>query len=426
MGKSKLKEKLEAIAKADTDDLRKLAEIAGYDPVDFYEYVDMAGADLRGQDLRGMKFKRLDLSTVKIDSKTRLPDEFQVDYQEKDNNESDFGDIDILAEYRALSAEIDKRFMATSLARMQPGAVPLEETLDDPEFRRRAAAVFRDILETVRKDEQEGRARKIDPISLFNIAAKASMMDMDFVALELMERANEYANGPWLEDVLEGRTSKVQLHAVEAAARYVRQLLNMRRITPEEALKAIKVVLANTNEFDLHLVASEAFNIGQRIADPAGMADVIEQNLPKHLRDVSYVKLNGARLKFMGGLPEQVQKGEKIFLYGLKRFGQEPPTARWFKHSAQELADIMTENPELVLRHAEKIRQAIRKQPNARVFERVYGRRLMEALQEFGWLNDFLDEPWEKGDRGHEKSEEEFRRAFLEALLRNNDDDEKP
>jgi len=65
-------DKVVEILNADTNDLRQLARIAGYNPKNFYRWTSMDGADLRGQDLTGMKFARLDLSKVKVDSNTRV------------------------------------------------------------------------------------------------------------------------------------------------------------------------------------------------------------------------------------------------------------------------------------------------------------------------------------------------------------------
>jgi len=186
-------------------------------------------------------------------------------------------------------------------------------------------------------------------------------MDMDFVALELMRRANKFSNGDWLDRLLKDEEWPEQLQGVEIAARYVRQLLSMDEITYEEAKKAITAVMRTANALNLHLVVSEAFNIGLKTASPSRMADLIRENLPEHLQNVSYVLLNSARLKYLSGLPEHVEEGEELFLSGLEAFAKETPAARWFEHSAQELASILQEDPDLARKHEDRIRRAIRK-----------------------------------------------------------------
>lgn len=64
--------KVEAVLRADTGDLRKLAEIGGEDARTLYIGTSMDGVDLSGQDLRGMKFTRLDPAKVRMDSNTQL------------------------------------------------------------------------------------------------------------------------------------------------------------------------------------------------------------------------------------------------------------------------------------------------------------------------------------------------------------------
>lgn len=65
-------EGVEAVLKAETGDLRKLAEIACIDPRILYVGTDMKGVDIRGQDLRGMIFSRLRLNEVIWDDQTQL------------------------------------------------------------------------------------------------------------------------------------------------------------------------------------------------------------------------------------------------------------------------------------------------------------------------------------------------------------------
>jgi Pentapeptide repeats (8 copies) len=64
------------ILTAETGDLRKLAQIAGYDPKTYYKYQDLSGCDLRGQNLTGMDFSNCKLDQAIIDEKTIIDQEF--------------------------------------------------------------------------------------------------------------------------------------------------------------------------------------------------------------------------------------------------------------------------------------------------------------------------------------------------------------
>ena len=298
--------------------------------------------------------------------------------------------FDPLVEYKALAREVRKRHEKSREAAVNPAAkIPLEETIDDPAFRRRAASVFEKILDDL--DREESR-RTIDSVELYNMAATASQMDMDFVALELMRRANKFSNGDWLDKLLKEGQWPEQLQGVEIAARYVRQLLSMDEITYEEAKKAITAVMRAANALDLHLVVSEAYNIGLKTASPSQVADLIRENLPEHLREVSYVLLNSARLKYLSGLPEHVKEGEKLFLSGLDAFAKETPAARWFEHSAKELATILREDPDLARKHEDRIRHAIRPQRTVQDFLLIYKKSLTQWLNENDWLKDYVEQ----------------------------------
>ncbi len=64
------------IFEAETDQLRELGGISGFNPAGFYVGTDLSGADLRGQDLRGMKFTLRDFKNITIDVKTKLDGEY--------------------------------------------------------------------------------------------------------------------------------------------------------------------------------------------------------------------------------------------------------------------------------------------------------------------------------------------------------------
>src|SRR5687768_16885738 len=58
-------------------DLKKLARMAGGDPLTFYRGADLSGADLRGQDLRGIDLEGVDLTDALIDDSTKFDLEFE-------------------------------------------------------------------------------------------------------------------------------------------------------------------------------------------------------------------------------------------------------------------------------------------------------------------------------------------------------------
>jgi len=64
------------ILKSPSGDLRELAEIAGYDPKEFYKHQDLSQCDLRGQDLRGLDFTGCNIEFSKIDGRTLIDPQF--------------------------------------------------------------------------------------------------------------------------------------------------------------------------------------------------------------------------------------------------------------------------------------------------------------------------------------------------------------
>lgn len=178
--------------------------------------------------------------------------------------------FDPLIDYFSIDREIDEREEKTRQMTAGDDTITVAETTIDKEFRQRAALIFERLLLSVREDVNTGNNRFRSDL-LFNAAANASKINMDFVSLELMETAFK-------------TDSK---SAPEVEARLIRQRISMSRITPAEARSAIKTVLARTTGFDVHLVVSEAFNIGQLLANPAGVARLIAENLAPELREIS-------------------------------------------------------------------------------------------------------------------------------------------
>ncbi|WP_430444240.1 hypothetical protein [Sphingorhabdus contaminans] len=60
------------ILKAQTGDLRQLAQLATNDITNFYEGQNLAGCDLRGQDLRGLNLANCNLGAALIDDRTKI------------------------------------------------------------------------------------------------------------------------------------------------------------------------------------------------------------------------------------------------------------------------------------------------------------------------------------------------------------------
>lgn len=65
-------DRVEAILRATTGDLRELAKIGGADPKTLYIGTSLNGVDIRGQDLRGMTFTQLELTKVIRDESTKI------------------------------------------------------------------------------------------------------------------------------------------------------------------------------------------------------------------------------------------------------------------------------------------------------------------------------------------------------------------
>jgi hypothetical protein len=255
-------------------------------------------------------------------------------------------------------------------------SVQISETTLDVEFRQRAAVVFERLLEAVRLGKQEGQTPKVGSVTLFNAAANASNADLDFVSLQLMQAAFEMTSG----------------RAPEIASRYIRQQLTMSLISPDEAKERIASVLANTSGYDLHLVVSEAFNIGVHISDPAGMATLIIDGLPENLRGISYVLVNNARLNLLGSTPEHWVAAEQLYSNGIRAFAKESPTTRWYESSKNELAGILKQRPDFACCAQSALSDVLEKAPTLADFAIKYGESLVFVLNQIGILDQFVIE----------------------------------
>jgi hypothetical protein len=73
-GKDDWGPRVAAILRSDEVDLRKLAEIGGFDAKTLFAHSDLTGVDLRGQDLTAMQIGKLDRDKVLYDEHTVWPD----------------------------------------------------------------------------------------------------------------------------------------------------------------------------------------------------------------------------------------------------------------------------------------------------------------------------------------------------------------
>lgn len=67
--------KIELLLSANSNNLKELSLLMGYDPVNFYVGTDLSGTNLEGQDLRGMNLNATNLLDANIDYFTQFDDE---------------------------------------------------------------------------------------------------------------------------------------------------------------------------------------------------------------------------------------------------------------------------------------------------------------------------------------------------------------
>lgn len=282
--------------------------------------------------------------------------------------------FDPMVQYFSIRAETVRRRPNTVRMLQGDTTVNMEETTHDPEFRQKASVVFEKLLESIMENEKS-KTTKLSTSDLFNAAAVAAEAELDFVAIELMEVADRLAQGA----------------APEIKARLIRQRLTMSRILPEKANAEIAALLETVNGFDLHLVVSEAFNIGLGGGDAAEMARLIEKSLNPTLRNISYTKLNGARLMFMGQNAVDWQLGEKWMLEGLAALTRESRAARWYEHSLSEVASLIEERPDLWKDWEALLIKALGTHADVPSFAAVNGVRLTNQLIRSDKIALFVD-----------------------------------
>jgi hypothetical protein len=284
--------------------------------------------------------------------------------------------FDPLVEYFSIDRELDQRYDRTRAMFNGDPSVTVLETTHDKDFRQRAAVVFERLLEAVRLGREEGQTPKVGANMLYNAAASASKAELDFVSLQLMQTAYEMSAG----------------QAPDIASRYIRQQLSMSVISADEAKASICDVLEKVSGYDLHLAVSEAYNIGLHIADPSGMADLIGSCLSDNLQGVSYVLLNQARLRLKGNTAEDWASAENDCSKGLESFKNESPTARWYKHSGEELSNILRERPDFAVMNKKRLEWILSESPTLGALVARFGEPLANTLLQLNMLTTTVNE----------------------------------
>lgn len=281
--------------------------------------------------------------------------------------------FDPLQGYHAIRHEFDGRRRNSIKLFQGDTSIDLADTTSDPAFRQRAAIVFDGMLKEVAATKGTGLS-KLSTVDLFNAAADASQGDLDFVALQLMEAAVELDKSV----------------APDLRARLIRQRLSMSRITRSEAKDEMGKVLHTAEGFNLHLVVSEAFNVGMQTADPAGMATRIATDLPEHLRDVSYSRFARARLLLMSDNAADWERAIATSRQGLVALLSESRTARWYSHSLGDLAKLLHDRPDLLELENERLEALFGKTSNPEVMMQRFGPQIVRTLLQLGVLDRYL------------------------------------
>lgn len=236
---------------------------------------------------------------------------------------------DPLINYYAIDKDIEIRLQKNKSLNEISNYDEIKDTVYDQEFRIKAAYIFNNLL-TAAREGQKNNTPKIDATILYNAAANASLIDMDYISLELIEIAHNISKSPEIE------------------SRLIRMQLLFSRISPEEAIESLKAVLRRTPGFDIHHVLSEAFNIGLRTSNPVLVVAAIEESLDKSQLNISYVHLTIARLLLMGNTKADWDKAPEAFRKGLLALSNEPPSARWVDRSRDIVKKVLRENPNFI------------------------------------------------------------------------------
>lgn len=290
--------------------------------------------------------------------------------------------FDPLVQYKALDIEIDERRAQTLRLAHGDSSVEINATIAAPDFRQRAAVIFEKLISTAREGHGKGNLT-IDAITLFNASKNASAIEMPSVALEFLEIASAVSAGirPEIEASLVRQRVTMSAYHTDAQSG-----------GNEKAWADFAKALAATTGFDLHLVVSEAYNLGLHLADPVKMAAFIYDNLPADLKDVSYTQIIRARLLLRGGETDaDWASGRELLNAALISLGKESSSVRWFKHTADDIAKVLSEDSTLPSRMKDKLKAAFGGIRDARQFTARFGVSATQLFNEMGLLNEFID-----------------------------------
>lgn len=289
-------------------------------------------------------------------------------------------DFDPLVYYYELDREIDLRFAKSIQLQNGADGIRIADTIQAPEFRQRAALIFEKIIRYT-QNLAPGAQIKIEPNKLYNIAASASKADFDFVALELMEQAERLSQGA----------------APEISSRLVRQRVTMFRISSEEAQERIAQIIGRTTGFDLHLVLSEAHNIGIRTAQPSRVADLILNSVAPEFAEISYLHLTVSGLKRLGSAPEDWAASETHFARAVTAFANESNSARWFTQSAADIAKAVVRRNAWLDLGQPSARETLSRFDGLEEFRAFFGHEALVVLGQAGLLEGLLGDRLQLG-----------------------------
>lgn len=290
--------------------------------------------------------------------------------------------FDPLVQYKALDSEIDKRRSKTLLLAHGDLSIKIKDTVADPDFRQRAAVIFEKLISTAKEGHEKGNLT-IDVNTLLNASKNASAADMPSVALGFLEIASAVSKGT----------------KPEIEASLVRQRITMSSYHTdaqsggnEQAWADLAKALAATTGFDLHLVVSEAFNLGLHFANPPKMAAFIYDNLPTDLKNVSYAQIIRARLLLMGGQTDaDWALGRKLLNDALISLKKKSSSLNWFKHAAEDIAKLLSEDPTLLSDMKDNMKAVFGDTRKPRQFIARFGRSTAERFAVMDLLDEFVD-----------------------------------
>lgn len=291
--------------------------------------------------------------------------------------------FDPLVQYQSLNKEIIRRRAATISLASGDDSIDIGDTIAHVDFRQRAAVVFEALISTAR-DGFENGGLTIDANTLFNASQNASSADMEFVALEFLEIASAIsgkARPVYEASLIRKKITMSRYHAEKGSG------------GDEQAWSEIETVLSQISGHELHLVVSEAFNIGLVLADPVRMSKTIQACCPEQLGNVSYSQMIRARLMLIGGETEDDWRaGRELFRASLLSLKQESPSVRWYEHTAEDVPIVLSDDPKILDDQTDvSLHDVFSGCENIRQFVGKFGTAATQGFQQLDLLKSFLD-----------------------------------